>query len=283
MVSTCDSSPRRSLGATVGSSTSARARERKTSLPLSSRSTRRRQMSRSAKSKVPSCGQATTLRTISFCTLLEWDMARSCHMMSTSQMRSIACGSLLLRSIFVSCASFSARNSRWHCCVRVTMPPILLLISLSTSFHVCSTDRHVTKRSWASLTTAPTTPVHSPKRSGSRSSFHFSSSFSSSMMSPSSMAVCSGGNSRSTCFTLSVTSRSIFSCASVCMRATSRRRSASAFSSASSLAKFALISTVCRCMCHSSSRRRFSASSCSACTRLVVSSSFSRCMCSRSC
>mmetsp|Transcript_37119 Transcript_37119/g.95856 ORF Transcript_37119/g.95856 Transcript_37119/m.95856 type:complete len:209 (+) Transcript_37119:3018-3644(+) len=208
MVSTCDSSPRRSLGATVGSSTSARARERKTSLPLSSRSTRRRQMSRSAKSKVPSCGQATTLRTISFCTLLEWDMARSCHMMSTSQMRSIACGSLLLRSIFVSCASFRARKRRWQCSTRTLMLLGMRSTSFSTSFSTCSTSRHVIRRSRASFTTASTTPLQSPKRSGS-APFHFLSSLSSIAMSPSSMAACRGGSSRMACLMCSVTWRSV--------------------------------------------------------------------------
>mmetsp|Transcript_61251 Transcript_61251/g.179025 ORF Transcript_61251/g.179025 Transcript_61251/m.179025 type:complete len:318 (+) Transcript_61251:42-995(+) len=232
MVSRCARSARRSRGAVASSSTRACARERKTSPRHSLRSARRRQMSRSAKSKVPNSGHLTTLFTISLCTAFECDMAHSCQARRTWQMRSVASGSLLRRSIFVNCASLSTRNTRWPCCVRAARPPDRCSASLRTSFQVRSTARQVAKRSRASFRTAFTTPPHAPKRSGSTAPRHLASSSSSSRMSPSSMAVCSGGSSRRTCMTCAVACLCAFSCSSLRSWTSERRRSPAVLSSA---------------------------------------------------
>mmetsp|Transcript_99771 Transcript_99771/g.282576 ORF Transcript_99771/g.282576 Transcript_99771/m.282576 type:complete len:354 (+) Transcript_99771:2982-4043(+) len=230
IVSTWDSSGRRSLGAVVSSSTMTRARARKTSLPNSARSTSRRQISRSVKSKGPSCGHVTTFRIIARCTLLGLHMARSCQAVSTSRMRSLACGSLRQMSIFVSCASLSARKSRWQCSMRAGRLAGRCSTSFRTSLSVRCTPRQETTRSRPSFTTASTTPRHSPKRSGS-SPCHFFSSSSRSLRSPSSMATCRGGRSRIACLIASVIWRSVCSWASVCLRASARRLSMASFSS----------------------------------------------------
>mmetsp|Transcript_138118 Transcript_138118/g.441288 ORF Transcript_138118/g.441288 Transcript_138118/m.441288 type:complete len:381 (+) Transcript_138118:3114-4256(+) len=221
MVSTCDSKGLRSFGAVASSSTSDRARVRKTSLLASSRSTSRKQTSRSAKSKGPSCLQFTTLRMINFCTPFEWDIARSCHARRTSQMRSRAFGLLRLRSILVSCASFTARKRRWQCSASAVTLPGRRSTCLSTSLSTSSTPRQLINLSRAIFTTASTTPLHSPKRSLTTSPFHLFSSLSNKLRSPNSIAACSGGNSRSTCLTSPVDCRSASSCASVLRRASS--------------------------------------------------------------
>mmetsp|Transcript_80403 Transcript_80403/g.227742 ORF Transcript_80403/g.227742 Transcript_80403/m.227742 type:complete len:203 (+) Transcript_80403:118-726(+) len=200
MVSRCDSTCRRSFGMVLLSFTSACARVRKTpSLPDSGRSTRRRQMSRSVKSKGPKLGQFTTLQMIDLWTLLGWAMAASCQAKHTSHMRSIALGSLLRRSSLVRWASLRARKTRWHCSMRAAALPGRRSASLRTSFRAISTPRQVISRSFASFTTASTTPLHSPKRSGSASSFHFLNSVSRRTRSPNSMADWSGGSSRMAC------------------------------------------------------------------------------------
>mmetsp|Transcript_75190 Transcript_75190/g.161056 ORF Transcript_75190/g.161056 Transcript_75190/m.161056 type:complete len:216 (+) Transcript_75190:895-1542(+) len=163
------------------------------------------------------------------CTLLQLAMAFSCHVRKTSHTFSVAWGSLLRRSIFVSCASLRVRKRRWHCWVSPsTLTP--QFTCFSASFQVCSTPRQMTNRSLASLTTVATTPLHSPKRSGKASSFHCTTSFSKRPRSPSSMAVCSGGSSRSVCMMVSVISLSFCSCASVCLRPSAKVWSAAAFS-----------------------------------------------------
>mmetsp|Transcript_82397 Transcript_82397/g.191367 ORF Transcript_82397/g.191367 Transcript_82397/m.191367 type:complete len:231 (-) Transcript_82397:744-1436(-) len=173
IVSTCDSNGRKSFGAVLSSSTMLRARERKTSLPNSVLSTSRMHISRSVKSKAPSCGQVTTFRMISLCTLLGWHMAFSCHAMSTSQMRSMARGSLRHKSILVSCASLSARKRRWQCSISAAAFPGKCSTSFRTSLRVCCTPLHVIILSRASFTTASTTPLQSPKRSSGASHLHF--------------------------------------------------------------------------------------------------------------
>mmetsp|Transcript_109165 Transcript_109165/g.307816 ORF Transcript_109165/g.307816 Transcript_109165/m.307816 type:complete len:290 (-) Transcript_109165:1073-1942(-) len=197
MVSMCDSNGLRSCGATSWFITNALALDRKASHP--SRSTSCKQMSKSAKSKAPNWGHLTTLRRMSSCTSLGCTMARACQARRTWQIRSIDSGSLLLKSIFVSCDSFRTRNTRWLCRVRVAKPLGRCSTSFITSFHMSSTPRHVTSRSRPSLTTASTTYLQSPKRSGNTSSRHFCNSSSSKRASPSSMAACKGGSSRRTC------------------------------------------------------------------------------------
>mmetsp|Transcript_37762 Transcript_37762/g.108994 ORF Transcript_37762/g.108994 Transcript_37762/m.108994 type:complete len:656 (+) Transcript_37762:563-2530(+) len=250
--STWDRRPLRSFGAVFSSSTNANALDRKTWLSLSRRSTSRKQMSKSEKSKAPSCGQPITFRMMRSCTALECAMARFCQTKSTSQALSNAFGSLLLKSIFVSCASFSALNKRWHCCVNVTRLPGNASTSFKMSFQVWSTARHVNNLSLASLTTASTTPLHSPKRSGKTSDRHFHNSSSKRARSPNSMAVCNGGSSRSTTLICSVTSRSVRSCSSVCFRTSSKRFSAAADSWATCFSHWARKSAVRRFISRSS-------------------------------
>mmetsp|Transcript_109957 Transcript_109957/g.306447 ORF Transcript_109957/g.306447 Transcript_109957/m.306447 type:complete len:200 (+) Transcript_109957:546-1145(+) len=193
----CDNSPLSSFGAVVSSSASAWARDRKMPLPgPGPRSTRRKQTSRSTKSKGPSFGQVATLRTMSFWTPLEWAMAFCCQARSTSTTRSRASGSLRRRSICVSWASFRVRNKRWQCSANALTPPDRCSTSLRSSFSVWSTPRHVMSRSFASFTTASTTPLHSPKRTGIASPLHFCSSSSRTQISPCSIALCNGGSSR---------------------------------------------------------------------------------------
>mmetsp|Transcript_161147 Transcript_161147/g.517252 ORF Transcript_161147/g.517252 Transcript_161147/m.517252 type:complete len:214 (+) Transcript_161147:3225-3866(+) len=189
-------------------------------------------MSRSVKSKVPRFGQVTAFRMINSCTRFEFVIARACHAINTWHALSTACGSLRLRSMRVSCASLRVRKRRWHCWVSTALLPGKVSTSRKMSFHVWSTPRHVSKRSLANFKMAATTPLQSPKRSGNSSPRHFQSSSSSNAKSPSSMAVCSGGSSRSTILTCSVISCSMRSCASVFSRISRTLCSAAAFSSA---------------------------------------------------
>mmetsp|Transcript_109950 Transcript_109950/g.306414 ORF Transcript_109950/g.306414 Transcript_109950/m.306414 type:complete len:410 (-) Transcript_109950:51-1280(-) len=231
IVSTCDNNDRKSFGAVVSSSTMARALDRNTSLPNSALSTRRMQISRSVKSKAPSCGQVTTFRMISLCTLFGWHIARSAQAVNTSHILSMARGSLLHKSILVSCASLSARNKRWQCSMRAAALPGRCSTSFRTSFNVCCTPLQVTSLSRASFTTASTTPLHSPKRSGNACPFHLRTSSSKRPKSPSSIAAWSGGRSRMACLMWSVSWRSVCSCVSVRLRASARRLSMAPFSS----------------------------------------------------
>mmetsp|Transcript_77595 Transcript_77595/g.225183 ORF Transcript_77595/g.225183 Transcript_77595/m.225183 type:complete len:263 (-) Transcript_77595:1796-2584(-) len=209
-------------------------------------------MSKSVKSKGPRFGECTTFRMMRSCTMLEWAIALDCQASSTSQNLSIAFGSLLRRSIFVSWASLRARNNRWDCWVRICKLVGKVSTSLRMSFHVWSTARQVFNLSLPNLTTASTTPLQSPKRSGKTSERHFQSSSSKRYKSPNSIAACSGGNSRSTTLMCSVTSRSVRSCSSVCLRASSSLRSAAAFSSAALRSYSARNSEVLRCISFSS-------------------------------
>mmetsp|Transcript_51808 Transcript_51808/g.150670 ORF Transcript_51808/g.150670 Transcript_51808/m.150670 type:complete len:406 (-) Transcript_51808:349-1566(-) len=204
IVSKCCKSGLNSLGCDFSRSTRASALLRNSSPELPLRSTNRKQTSRSGKSKGPKFGQVTTRLIINLWTGLEWSIVRSCHVSRTWHIRSVACGQLLHRSIFVSCASLRARKSLWQRRVSSVFDVGRCSTSLRTSLNVTSTPFHACSRSRAKFTTAWTTAPPSPSTPTDLS--HLASSLSSAPMSPPSMASCSGGRLLKTHLTCSACS-----------------------------------------------------------------------------